>query len=202
MNQPLLFYSPKCPHCKEILSILQNTKLNIKPISIEQMKEIPSFLKVVPTIVIDPKSPPITGSKVFEWFNTFVSNNTTSIPQSTPDRNQIYQDRNQPITNQSTTNANQSTTNANQSDSKIVPFFNNEMSGFSDSYSYIGNDAPINHSYQFLNESTQNQLSPGQEQNQSNMKVNVKEKEFKKQYESMKESRKNDALIPNSIKRV
>lgn len=187
MNNPVLFYSTKCPHCKEILSMLQNTNLNIKTISIEQLDKMPSFLKVVPTIVTDPQSQPITGSKVFDWFNTFTNTNTTTAPQSTPSPQQEPMPQSAP-----------------KSDGDVVPFFNNEMSGFSDSYSYLGNDAPINHSYQFLNESAQkSQSSQGlQGGNTSDTKTSVKEKEFKKQYESMLESRKTDSFIPNSIKRV
>ena len=186
MNSPVLFYSTKCPHCKEILSMLQNTNLNIKTISIEKLEKMPSFLKVVPTIITDTKSPPITGSKVFDWFNTFTNTNTTIAPQSTP-----------------TPQTQQAPPSAPNTDGDIVPFFNNEMSGFSDSYSYIGNDAPINHSYQFLNESSQ-KSQPAQELQggTSDIKTSVKEKEFKKQYDSMLESRKTDSFIPTPLKRV
>lgn len=181
MNYPLLFYSNKCPHCKEILNLLSNIKLKIKLISIEEIKKIPNYLKVVPTLLKDSNSQPITGSSVFEWFKEFERNNTSNTPQSNQS-NPSNQLSNKPIS-------------SGKNDS-IEPFFNNEMAGFSDNYSYLGNDAPINHSYQFLNSNMSSNDKKFNEP-QSN-----KEKSFNKDYEKLMEARKNDIAIPNTVKRV
>jgi len=188
MNYPLLFYSSKCPHCKEILNLLHNVKLDIKLISIEEIKKIPSYLKVVPTLLKGPNSQPITGSSVFEWFKEFERNNTSNAPQS----NQSNQSNQ--LSNQSNQLSNKPISSG-KNDS-IEPFFNNEMAGFSDNYSYLGNDAPINHSYQFLNSNMSSSDKKFNEP-QSN-----KEKSFNKNYEKLMEARKNDIAIPNTVKRV
>lgn len=178
MSNPILFYSKKCPHCQEILKLLQNIKLNIKLISIEELQKIPNFLKVVPTLLKDQNSQPITGTSVFEWFKSFERNSVSNAPQT----NQVSQSQKSV---------------SSEPNGSIEPFFNNEMAGFSDNYSYLGNDSPINHSYQFLNSSMSTNNNKNFNESQSN-----KEKSFNKEYERMMEARKNDMNIPNSIKRV
>lgn len=72
----ILFYSNKCLHCKELLTLLskdvlinQNfTKINIDNTNIK----IPPYIKSVPTAIITSNNEPslMVGSQIFKWFNS------------------------------------------------------------------------------------------------------------------------------------
>ena len=116
-NKVILFYSEKCTHSNKALAIIKKNNLSIDKQSIDMLKQIPSFLKVVPTILIQKDSKILEGKDVFEYLNK------------------------------------------NTSDSSIQPFFSNEMTGYSDGYSYLDNSSQINHSYEYLNSPSGNMPS-------------------------------------------
>ena len=71
----ILFYSNKCLHCKELLTLLYKdaelnqkfTKINIDNNGIK----IPPYVKVVPTAIINTNGQPnlLAGNAIFKWFN-------------------------------------------------------------------------------------------------------------------------------------
>lgn len=178
-NKIVLFYSNKCQHSKDALEIINKNNLNILTVSIESGIKLPSFLKVVPTLIVPNIKMPLEGSNVFEWMKKYIQQNTSSVPQArqTPQL----------------TEPSKPTPNTGE----IKPYFSNEMTGFSDNYSYIGNESPMDHTYQFLGQTAGAISSSNQNPNMSS-----KEKEFKSQYDKMLEARKNDQLIPGQIKRT
>ena len=109
-NKVILFYSQKCSHSNKALDIIKKNNMNIQLQSIDMLKSIPTFLKVVPTILIQKDSKILEGKNVFEYLNKSNTDNT------------------------------------------IQPFFSNEMTGYSDEYSYL-DSSQINHSYEYLNPS-------------------------------------------------
>ena len=88
-------------------------------------------------------------------------------------------------------------TNQLQDDAKIQPFFSNEMSGYSDGYSYLNNENPMDHSYQFLNGVENNKQDIISSESSSNS--SSKEDEFNKQYETLMEQRRQE--IPDPVHR-
>ena len=71
----ILFYSNKCLHCKELLTLLYKdvelnqkfTKINIDNPGIK----IPPYVKAVPTAIITTNGQPnlLVGNGIFKWFN-------------------------------------------------------------------------------------------------------------------------------------
>lgn len=171
MTNSILFYSNKCKHSKKALQIINDNNINIKLVSIDDKNvKLPSFLKVVPTIIQQGLEQPLEGDFVFKWLDRFKSESSKQleIPKQAKDN------------------------------SSIQPFFSNEMSGYSDGYSYLNNETPMNHSFEFLNGSNipANKIGTS---NCTSDKTSNKEDEFNKQYEQLMEQRRGE--IPDCIQR-
>ena len=175
MSKSVLFYSNKCKHSRKAIELIKKNNININLVSIDNKNiKLPTFLKVVPTIIEEGSNSPLEGDFVFKWLERFTKK---SNPQSNPQSNL------QPI--------------ASQSNDSIQPFFSNEMSGYSDGYSYLNNENPMNHSYEFLSgvqTTNQNQINSIETSSSS-----AKEDEFNQQYEQLMEKRRNE--VPDAIQR-
>lgn len=183
MSNSVIFYSKKCKYSSKALKIISENNIPIKSICIDDKSiELPSFLKVVPTIIEQGTDRPLEGDFVFKWLQSRIKKTINGSNTST--------------NSQITSSNPQLTSNNPQTDnSKIQPFFSNEMSGYSDGYSYLNNESPMNHSYEFLNgiPSNNNQMTP---QMNSNENSSEKENEFNKDYENYLKSRNLDIPMP------
>lgn len=183
MSKSVLFYSNKCKHSLKAIELIKQNNININLVSIDNKNvKLPTFLKVVPTIIEEGSNSPLEGDFVFKWLQRF-------IKQDNPQSNQ-----------QSNTQSNQQSnqqSKAPPSNDSIQPFFSNEMSGYSDGYSYLNNENPMNHSYEFLNgveTSNKNKISSIETTSSS-----AKEDEFNQQYEQLMEKRRSE--VPDCIQR-
>ena len=170
MSESIIFYSMKCKHSMKALEIIKNNNININLECIDNNKNLPKFLKVVPTIIEKNCDKPLEGDFVFNWLNRFVKSSNSNMTQK-------------PI----------------ESTDSIQPFFSNEMTGYSDGYSYISNENPMDHSFQFLNNNN-NQNNNNQNNNidrpiSSNNETND---DFNKMLQSYKEARDNQLPTPIS----
>ena len=74
-NNLVLFYSNKCIHSKEFLTLLhkdnnlnnQTTKVNVYNPNIK----LPPYIKSVPSLIVNENNKPnlLVGSKIFDWYN-------------------------------------------------------------------------------------------------------------------------------------
>jgi hypothetical protein len=130
-RKPTLFYSKKCPHCAEVLNKIRMAPAafssSFEYIIIDGNRNLPSFLKEVPTLVVPTHPQPITGDAVFMWIDTQV-------------RMSAQQQRAAP-TQQSQSQPQLSNTNQKKVEGAILnhmdglSFYNAmEMSGFGDNY--------------------------------------------------------------------
>lgn len=195
MSKSVLFYSNKCKHSLKAIELIKKNNININLVSIDNKNiKLPTFLKVVPTIIEEGSNSPLEGEFVFKWLQRFIKQdnhqanyqaNYQSNPQANHQSNAQSnpQSKLQPI--------------SSQSNDSIQPFFSNEMSGYSDGYSYLNNENPMNHSYEFLNgveTSNQNKISSIETSSSS-----AKEDEFNQQYEQLMEKRRSE--VPDAIQR-
>ena len=141
----VIFYSKKCKYSNEVLSYLGN--IPIVKICIDNRNlKIPKFLKVVPTIVLKDGSI-LTGEPIKRWIMTQLNGGSQSIVQKAPNPNP---QQSQP--QQSHPQQTQPTSQNDAQNSDISPFLMKEMTGYSDSYSYLGEGSevdPLSHSFSF-----------------------------------------------------
>jgi hypothetical protein len=128
-RKPTLFYSKKCPHCAEVLNKIRMAPAafgsSFEYIIIDGNRNLPSFLKEVPTLVVPTHPQPITGDAVFMWIDT-------QVRMSAQQQRAAPQQQSQP----QLSNANQKKVEGailNHMDG--LSFYNAmEMSGFGDNY--------------------------------------------------------------------
>ena len=164
----------KCKFSTKALEIIKKNNININLECIDNNKNLPKFLRVVPTIIDKNCDKPLEGDFVFKFLNKFV--------------------------NKSNTNSN-SNTNINSNDSienkdSIQPFFSNEMSGYSDGYSYISNENPMNHSFQFLGNNSPNNTNNINNIDRPISSNNEMNDDFNKKLQNYKEQRDNQLPAP------
>lgn len=87
MSQPYLFYSERCPNCKQIIETLKalNKAGLYKFILVESLprEQIPSFLKKVPTLYNPETKDVIVGKDIFGYIAK-PTNSRKEIPASQP----------------------------------------------------------------------------------------------------------------------
>jgi hypothetical protein len=87
MSQPYLFYSERCPNCKQIIETLKglNKAGLYKFVLIESLPrdQIPSFLKKVPTLYIPDTKDVIVGKDIFGYIAK-PTNSRKELPTTTP----------------------------------------------------------------------------------------------------------------------
>ena len=160
MSKPILYYSPKCNHCINLWNELKKKNLldTITKINIHQLSSIPSHIKEVPSLYIQNR-PVISGQAITMYFDTTTSSNTK------PQQKQVQSSAPQ---------------------SSIQDYMPGEMSSsWSDQYSFLDNDSPINHSYSFLS----NTQSNTPDTQQTNVQKNDKRSELDLRYEQLKQQR-------------
>ena len=171
MSTFILFYSNKCKHSQKAIQIINKYNIDIQKICIDDNKvKLPSFLKVVPTIIDKNNPQPLEGNNVFGWLEHHSKEVVKEVKKT-------------------------------ESTDGIEPFFSNEMSGYSDHYSYIGNENPMEHSFQFIGDNNINTSNANVSGDNSSDKSSEKEKALSSDYEKLMEQRKNDMKIPSQIQR-
>ena len=87
MSQPYLFYSERCPNCKQIIETLKalNKAGLYKFVLVESLPrdKIPSFLKKVPTLYIPDTKDVIVGKDIFGYIAK-PTNSRKELPTSQP----------------------------------------------------------------------------------------------------------------------
>ncbi len=171
-NQYILFYSANCSHSQTFLNMLQkNPGLYNKfiKISVDDRKyKLPSFLTVVPTLVIPSQNGRmiLTNNDVFKWLESKSSQSNTNNASNS-------------------NNANMSNTTEVKNSGEIQPYFSSEMGGYSDQYSYLENANPMSHSFAFLGDGNNKINTPKDEDL-------AKKDDLSKQFERFKNMRDSD----------
>ena len=90
-RKPTLFYSKKCQHCAEVLNKIRlaggSFGSNFDYVLIDGNRNLPAFLKEVPTLLAPGYQQPMTGEAVFMWIDTQLRRNASmNQPQATAQR--------------------------------------------------------------------------------------------------------------------
>ena len=195
----ILYYSKKCKHSIDILNTLSrnaNILNKFDLIDIASNKP-PEYVKAVPTLLIpksDGEADMLVGKSVFNWLNNILRSMN----------NQHSNNQHQQINNQDQQMNNQQQQMSNLGN--ISDFDPCTMNGFSDNFSFLGNEnngRPIDHNFSFLNSNNnklinEQQFSNSSNSNNSNSGLKVKS-DMEKAYERMMQSR--DSEIPSPIQR-
>ena len=151
-RKPIIFYSKKCPHCAEVLNKIRMApptfSSSFEFILIDGNRNLPPFLKEVPTLVVPSHPQPLTGESVFMWIDTQTRmlNQNSNGPQL---KNQ----------NVSQTAEQKKIEGAIATSMEGLSFYNAlEMSGFGDNYMNLEGDNGQEHCFVFIDEKGNKQV--------------------------------------------
>ena len=199
MNSPdtyLLFYSNYCANCKEFIQQLYKSPFfdKFKRITIDNNQNIPKEITAVPCIIVPKIAKPLTGTEAFRWLRGM---------------NQIFlQEKEKAVSNQANDKAQNSEppkvegqtgdpTNINYAMGSVSAY-SGTMGGFSDNFSFIGNENPMEHSFVFLGKGN-DQINTPQENGEDGREKSdsgSKKADIDKEYERMMAMRSNDMPKP------
>ena len=151
----------------------------------------PQYITAVPSLLIpkeNGEADMLVGRSVFEWL--------TSVLRSNQQQQQQH--------NVSSNNGNASAPIGNQNNPQgILDFDPCTMNGFSDNFSFLGNDndkpSPIDHNFSFINSNNDKLINPNQFQDNGQSGGTKMKSDMERAYEHLVSSRDKD--VPNAIQR-
>jgi hypothetical protein len=203
----LLYYSNQCKHSNDILELIQSNNLhnNFNLINISK-NQVPNYIKSVPSLIIpkgDGEADLLVGSNLFKWINSSFLNKQMPSKQQQP--NYIQESNGKKQINHDELNKQAESNLAKNEKKDISDYEPGTMNGFSDNFSFISDDGPIDHNFSFLggdNAVPGNKQLPFEDrQASSDVNNQQKKNEMDKAYERMMSSRTNDAAVPAAIAR-
>ena len=140
----LLFYSRKCSDCRNLLMIMKNTKIlnKFKLICTDNQKiDIPKYVRMVPTLIINNITNPLEGEDTFKWVQSIKYLNTEKHIQNM-EVNEINVNLNNNNKDNKTKKINKSNINNKYKKKQdiLTGFLTSEMTEFSDKYAYMEKD--------------------------------------------------------------
>ena len=129
----VLFFSRKCPSCQNLMKILENEQLisNFKLFCVDDNKgNIPPFIKMVPTMIVANVPKPLVAQETFNWVQQIKFFRQKAAMDTM--QNQIIQ---------------QAMLNKMKELSGPKEYVQQEMSGISDSFSFVEKDKAFPHTY-------------------------------------------------------
>lgn len=159
-RKPTLFYSKKCQHCAEILNKIRlaggSFGSNFDYVLIDGNRNLPTFLKEVPTLIVPNYPQPMTGEAVFMWIDTQLRRNASMNQPQASGQRMMPMSGGQPQQQQQQAKVE----GAIATNMEGLSFYNAmEMSGFGDSYmSLEGDDNSQEHCFVFIDEKGNKQV--------------------------------------------
>ncbi len=214
-NSYVLFYSEKCPHSREFIQLINNSRYGstFRKYCIERMAKVPNGIFEVPTIIVPGYNVPLSGDNVFKWFNQVNSGggvredySSKKIAPAQPPRRPPPETRvTPPQRREPTSVGGHSSPETNTKDDEPSPFGLELSAGFSDIYSYIDDDAgkPLVHAFEYIdnnggasiNKINTTSGSMGTESSRSGSNArDEKANKFNKKYEEFMMSRNSDPV--------
>ena len=186
MENHILFYSNYCNNCKEFVSLLYKSPFfeKFQKICVDNNPKIPKEITSIPSIIVPRMPKPLVGTEAFSWLrgmnqmylqeqeqkvNAEASNKAHFSPQEPPKAQGQSADP----------------TNLNYAMGSVTAY-SGTMGGFSDNFSFIGNESPMEHSFSFLGDNANTIYTPQEGDPRSQMESsNAKKNDMDKEYERL-----------------
>jgi len=198
MDNHILFYSNYCNNCKEFVALLYKSPFFEKftKICVDKNTKIPKEITAIPSIVVPRIPKPLVGTEAFTWLRGM---------------NQMYLQEQEKKVNTTAANTAHYSNETPKAEGQTadptnltyamgtVTAYSGTMGGFSDNFSFIGTDSPMEHSFSFLGDNGSTRINTPQDGDpRSAMESSSgKKTDMDKDYERMIAMRNNE--IPKPI---
>jgi len=199
MENHLLFYSNYCNNCKEFAQQLFKSPFHekFKKICVDNNPKIPKEITSIPCIIVPRMVKPLVGTEAFHWLHGM---------------NQMHlQEKEKEVNNDASNKAHyggkgggggekdgkSDPTNLNYAMGGVTAY-SGTMGGFSDNFSFIGNESPMEHSFVFLGDNENKIYTPqeGGDPRSSMESSSGKKSDMDKDFERLLEARNRDMPKP------
>jgi len=194
METYILFYSNYCANCKEFIQSLYKSQFfeKFKKICVDNNPRIPKEITSIPAIVVPRMMKPLIGTEAFHWLRGM---NQMQLQQQEKQINISSAPKS------GSNSADGDPTNLNYAMGSVTAY-SGTMDGFSDNFSFLGNDNPQEHSFSFLGQDGSKINTPqegGDDPRAAMISAGGGKSDFDKDFERLMASRSND--IPKPITR-
>jgi len=168
----VLFFSNRCSYSKELIQELYKNGLFelFQKVSIDGNPNIPSGITAVPTMIVSGYPRPLVGKECFAWIDGVKKQREQRQAQNNPDsaKGQFLPGSTGAPTGMSggvhVEDKSSGATNSMAGSDGIPGFqditpFSDTMGGFSDGYSYLNDERPMEHTFAFVESSA---MAPNQ----------------------------------------
>jgi len=186
MENYLLFYSNYCNNCKEFIQLLYKSPFfdKFQKICVDNNPKIPKEITSIPTIIVPRMPKPLVGTEAFQWLRGM---------------NQLYlQQQEQQVNNSAAEKAHYSQPSQQKEEAPSndptnlnyvmgsVTAYSGTMGGFSDNFSFIGSESPMEHSFSFIGDNAHKIYTPQDGDPRAAMEsTNAKKNDMDKDYERL-----------------
>lgn len=200
METHILFYSNYCANCKEFVQMLYKSPFfeNFRKICVDNNPKIPKEITSIPCIIVPKLPKPLVGTEAFHWLRGMNQIHLQEQEKKVNDNasNRAHSNNETPKTEGATGDP----TNLNYAMGAVTAY-SGTMGGFSDNFSFIGNDSPMEHSFSFLGDKQHSIATPQESGSdpRSSMESSGKKGAIDKDYEKLIEARNRE--MPKGIMR-
>jgi len=199
METHILFYSNYCNNCKEFIQQLYKSPFfeKFKKICVDNNPKIPKEITSIPCIIVPRITRPLVGTEAFHWLRGMNQVHLAEQEKlvNTTASNQAHGGNQKKLDN-GIPDGGGDPTNLNYAMGSVTAY-SGTMGGFSDNFSFIGSDSPMEHSFSFLGENDQKIYTPQDGDPRSSMESSSgKKSDMDKDYERLIAARSNDMPKP------
>lgn len=199
MESYILFYSNYCANCKEFIQQLYKSQFfeKFKKVCVDNNPKVPQQITSIPTIIVPRMMKPLVGTEAFHWLRGMNQMHLRE-EESKINSNASNQAQNGQVKAEGQTS---DPTNLSYAMGSVTAY-SGTMGGFSDDFSFIGNENPQEHSFSFLGGNGNGKIYTPQENGddpRSSMESGSKKNDMDKDFERLMAMRAND--IPKPITR-
>ena len=147
METYIIFYSNYCANCKEFIKSLYKSPFfeKFKRVCVDNNTNVPKEITLIPAIIVPKMTKVLVGTEAFHWLRGM---NQIHLQEQ---EKQINQDASSKAKNgaEPPEGSTGDPTNLNYAMGAVTAY-SGTMDGFSDNFSFLGNENPLEHKFEFL----------------------------------------------------
>jgi len=147
METYIIFYSNYCANCKEFIQSLYKSPFfeKFKRVCVDNNTNVPKEITLIPAIIVPKMTKVLVGTEAFHWLRGM---NQIHLQEQ---EKQINQDASSKAKNgaEPPEGSTGDPTNLNYAMGAVTAY-SGTMDGFSDNFSFLGNENPLEHKFEFL----------------------------------------------------
>ena len=153
METYILFYSNYCANCKEFIQSLYKSPFfeKFKRVCVDNNPKVPNEITSIPAIIVPKMTKVLVGTEAFHWLRGMNQMHLQELEKKVNNDTSARAKNGAPPVEGQTGDP----TNINYMMGSVTAY-SGTMDGFSDHFSFLGNENPLEHTFEFLGKGNAN----------------------------------------------